>query len=81
MNGEAAAQWIADELKRVGVKPGDHGSYFQNVPAVGITLDGAESKFTFDTAQGAVSPKFPDEVTYWTPQFGSGAGEGRQGLR
>jgi Zn-dependent M28 family amino/carboxypeptidase len=73
VNGEAAAQWIADELKRVGVKPGDHGSYFQNVPAVGITLDGAASTFTFDTAQGAMGPKFPDEVTYWTPQFASNA--------
>ena len=69
VNGEAAAQWIADELKRVGVKPGNHGSYFQTVPAVAIQLDGAASRFTFDTAQGAMTPKFPDEVTYWTPQF------------
>src|SRR5215467_14628060 len=68
-NGEAAAQWIADELKRVGVKPGNHGSYFQNVPAVAIKLDGAASSFRFDTAQGAMNPKFPDEVTYWTPHF------------
>ena len=72
VNGEAAAQWIADELKRVGVKPGNHGSYFQNVPAVGITLDGMASAFIVDTAQGAVSPKFPDDVTYWAPQFASG---------
>jgi Zn-dependent M28 family amino/carboxypeptidase len=72
VNGEAAAQWIADELKRVGVKPGNHGSYFQNVPAVGITLNGTASTLTFDTGQGAMSPKFPDEVTYWTPQFASG---------
>ena len=28
-NGEAAAQWIADEMKRIGLKPGNHGSYFQ----------------------------------------------------
>ncbi len=67
--GEAAAQWIADELKRVGVKPANRGSYFQNVPAVAIKLDGASSSFTFDTARGAMTPKFPDEVTYWTPQF------------
>ena len=40
-NGEAAAQWIADEMKRIGLKPGNHGSYFQNVPAVAITLDGS----------------------------------------
>jgi len=70
-NGEAAARWIADELKRVGVKPANHGSYFQNVPAVAITLDGATSHFTFDTQQGAMNPSFPDEATYWTPQFAS----------
>ena len=70
-NGEAAAQWIADELKRVGVKPANHGSYFQNVPAVAIKLDGAASSFTVDTGQGAMTPKFPDEATYWTPQYAS----------
>jgi Zn-dependent M28 family amino/carboxypeptidase len=70
-NGEAAAQWIANELKRVGVKPANHGSYFQNVPAVAIKLDGDKSSFTVDTAQGAMTPKFPDEVTYWTPQYAS----------
>ena len=70
-NGEAAAQWIADELKRVGVKPANHGSYFQNVPAVAIKLDGGTSSFTVDTSQGAMTPKFPDEVTYWTPHYAS----------
>jgi len=29
--GEAAAQYLADELKRIGVKPGNKGSYFQPV--------------------------------------------------
>ncbi|HWA02548.1 MAG TPA: M28 family metallopeptidase [Rhizomicrobium sp.] len=67
--GEAAAQWIADELKRVGVKPGNHGSYFQPVPAVSIRLDAAKSSFAFETPKGAIEPKFPDDVTYWTPQF------------
>jgi Zn-dependent M28 family amino/carboxypeptidase len=71
VNGEAAAQWIADELKRVGVKPANHGSYFQDVPAVAIKLDGASSQLTFDTAQGAMAPKFPDESTYWTSRFAS----------
>src|ERR1700674_893700 len=36
--GERAAQWIADEMKRVGLKPGNRGSYFQAVPAVTITM-------------------------------------------
>ncbi len=30
-SGEAAAQYIADQLKRNGIKPGNNGSYFQPV--------------------------------------------------
>ncbi len=35
-SGEAAAQYIADELKRVGVKPAVGGSYFQPVSLVAV---------------------------------------------
>jgi Zn-dependent M28 family amino/carboxypeptidase len=69
--GEAAAQWIADEMKRIGLKPGYHGGWFQPVPAVNITLDAAKSSLTFGTPQGAIDPKFPDDDVYWTPQFKS----------
>jgi Zn-dependent M28 family amino/carboxypeptidase len=67
--GEAAAQWIADEMKRIGLKPGNHGSYFQPVPAVNIALDAGKSSLAFATPQGAITPKFPDDAVYWTPQF------------
>lgn len=70
-NGEAAAQWIADEMKRIGLKPGNHGSYFQRVPAANIALDAAHSSLTFNTPQGALSPNFPEQTVYWTPQFAS----------
>ncbi|MBV8450677.1 MAG: M28 family peptidase [Deltaproteobacteria bacterium] len=70
-SGEAAATWIADEMKRIGLRPGNHGSYFQPVPAVTITLDAAKSSFGFKTPHGALSPKFGDEVVYWTPRFAS----------
>ncbi|HTQ14662.1 MAG TPA: M28 family metallopeptidase [Rhizomicrobium sp.] len=70
-NGEAAAQWIADEMKRIGLKPGYRGSYFQPVPAVNIALEPAKSTQVFDTPKGAIAPKFPDETVYWTPQFKS----------
>ena len=50
--GEAAAQWIADEMKRIGLKPGNHGSCFQRVPAVNIALDPAKSSLVFNTPQG-----------------------------
>ena len=68
-NGEAAAQWLADEMKRIGIKPGNHGSYFQKVPSIVIALDAAKSTFTFNTAQGALTPKFADEIVYWTPHY------------
>jgi Zn-dependent M28 family amino/carboxypeptidase len=69
VKGEAAAQWIADELKRLGVKPAVHGNYFQTVPAVSITLDSAKSQFVFSTPKGTLAPKFADDTVYWTPQF------------
>ncbi len=69
--GRAASQWIADEMKRIGLKPGNHGSYFQTVPAVNITLDASKSSLVFKTAKGTIDPKFPDEDVYWTPQFKS----------
>jgi Zn-dependent M28 family amino/carboxypeptidase len=71
--GEAAADWIAAEMKRIGLKPGNHGSYFQDVPSVTITLDPAKSSLSFATPQGALAPKFADDAVYWTPQFKSDA--------
>jgi Zn-dependent M28 family amino/carboxypeptidase len=38
--GEASAQWIADEMKRAGVEPGNpDGTYFQTVEMVAQTVD------------------------------------------
>jgi Zn-dependent M28 family amino/carboxypeptidase len=68
-NGEAAAQWVADELKRLGIRPANHGSYFQTVPAVSITLDARASHLSFATPKGTLAPHFLDDVVYWTPQF------------
>lgn len=67
--GEAAAAWIAEEMRRIGFKPGNHDSYFQDVPSVSITLDAAASHLTFATAKGALAPGFPADVVYWTPRF------------
>jgi Zn-dependent M28 family amino/carboxypeptidase len=72
VNGEASAQWIADELKRIGVEPANHGSYFQDVGAAVITLDGAKSSFRIATPQGSVEPVYPDSAVYWTPRYASG---------
>lgn len=37
--GKLAAQYIADQLKAARVKPANKGSYFQNVPMIGLKAD------------------------------------------
>jgi Zn-dependent M28 family amino/carboxypeptidase len=69
VTGEASAAWIADELKRLGIAPANQGSYFQTVPAVSIAVDSGRSQFAFSTPKGKLTPKFADDVVYWTPQF------------
>jgi Zn-dependent M28 family amino/carboxypeptidase len=68
-NGEASAQWIADELKRIGIKPGNRGSYFQNFATVVTALDAAKSQFSFATQGGTLTPNFPEAVAYWTSHY------------
>ncbi len=52
-SGEAAAQYIADELKRVGVKPAVSGSYFQPVSLFAVKsnpntiLEVGDAKYNF----------------------------------
>lgn len=67
--GEAAADWIADDLKRMGLKPGAGASYFQDVPAASITLDSAKSSFEIVGPDGAKALRFGEEVAFWTPRF------------
>ena len=67
--GEAAADWIAEEMKRIGLQPGNKGSYFQDVPAASITLDPTRSSFEIAGKDGTRVLKFADEVAFWTPRF------------
>ena len=45
--GEAAADWIASEMARIGLKPGADGSYFQTVGMVEQSVDEALSGLSF----------------------------------
>ena len=52
--GDIAAEYIATQFALDGLKPaGDHGTYMQKVPMVGITL-APESTFSFVPTKGAV---------------------------
>ena len=52
-SGEAAAQYIADELKQIGVKPAINGSYFQSVSLFAVksnpqtVLNVGDAKYKF----------------------------------
>jgi Zn-dependent M28 family amino/carboxypeptidase len=66
-SGEAAAQYIADELKRIGVKPAVNGSYFQPVSLVAVktnpntVLDVGGTKYNFgDDFVGSTGAQIPN---------------------
>jgi len=54
--GDVAAEYIAAQFALYGLRPaGDHGTYMQKVPMVGIT-PGAETTFAFTPASGEAMP-------------------------
>ena len=67
--GENAAQWIADEMKRLGIAPGNGESYFQEVPSVTIAMDSSTSSLAILGPDGERPFKFADEAVWWTPRY------------
>src|SRR5690242_644443 len=59
--GKLAAQYIADQMKAAGVKPGNGKSYFQNVKMVGVKADPATALLV-----GNQSFKFGDDFVATT---------------
>lgn len=67
--GELTADWLAQELARIGVQPaGDDGSWFQTVGMVEQTLDENASSLSF--AGGASGEAYPmvlkEDAVIWT---------------
>ena len=69
--GERAAEWIADEMRRLGIAPGNGASYFQAVPSVTIAMDSVKSSLAILGPDGARPFKFADEAVWWTPHYDS----------
>ncbi|MGD9564346.1 MAG: M28 family peptidase [Pyrinomonadaceae bacterium] len=63
--GNRAAQYIADELKAAGVKPGNGKSYFQNVKLVGVKAD-PDTQLKVSGKAGMETFKFGDEFVATT---------------
>ncbi len=59
-SGEAAAQYIADELKRIGVKPAVNGSYFQPVALYAVKTD-PKTKLNISGNKTSASYVFGDD--------------------
>ena len=64
--GIAASQWIADEMQRIGLEPGNGDSYFQPVPLLEVTLDTANSNFEIAHNGESLGFSMPDDLVYWT---------------
>lgn len=63
--GRRAAQYIADEMRSAGVKPGNGKSYFQNVSMVGVKAD-PNTELRVAHGNAAASFKFGDEFVATT---------------
>jgi Zn-dependent M28 family amino/carboxypeptidase len=64
--GRRAAQYIADEMRAAGVRPGNGRSYFQNVKLVGVKADPATRLEVRGGKRGNESYKFGDEFVATT---------------
>jgi len=64
--GIAASQWIADEMARIGLEPGNGDSYFQQVPLVEVTLDEDNSSFDIFFNGEPMGLSMGQDVVYWT---------------
>jgi Zn-dependent M28 family amino/carboxypeptidase len=69
---QLATNYLADELKKVGLKPGNtDGTYFQKVPLVGITPTPAP--LVFKKGNRRQTLKWKDDVVAWTKHVADSA--------
>ncbi|MDZ4761187.1 MAG: M28 family metallopeptidase [Alphaproteobacteria bacterium] len=64
--GEASAQWIADEMKRIGLEPAVDGSYFQTIEMVAQTVDRQASILSFAVGGKTMDLKLGNDSVYLT---------------
>jgi len=63
---ELTINYIADEFKKLGLKPGNtDGTYFQKVPLVGITAD-PSAQLIFSFKGKKMELQFADDFVAWT---------------
>lgn len=65
--GEKAIAYIAEQFKKLGLKPGPDGSYFQDVPLTEITSK-LDAPLTFTAGGKTISAQDFTQTVAWTPQ-------------
>ena len=63
--GKKAAQYIADQMKAAGIVPANRGSYFQNVPLIGLKTD-PNTPLKISGKGGSETFKFGDDYVVST---------------
>ncbi len=67
--GERASQYIADEMKAIGLEPmGVNGTYFQPITLTEMTLS-VDSNMEIGTPEAMLPCDFPEKCVYWTKRF------------
>jgi Zn-dependent M28 family amino/carboxypeptidase len=64
---EKTITYLADQFKKIGLKPANNGSYFQEVSLMKISAD-TSMKLEITGGKGKISLKFSDEFIGGTPQ-------------
>lgn len=64
--GKRAAQYIADQMKASGIKPGNGKSYFQNVKLVGVKANPSTKLYTTGVDWGGTTLNFGDDFVATT---------------
>ena len=57
VGGKRATTWIIAQFKKLGLQPGNHGSWFQTVPTVSTTLEHAD-QIKLDVVEGGGTQTF-----------------------
>ncbi|WP_429911788.1 M28 family metallopeptidase [Glycocaulis sp.] len=65
-SGERSAQWIADELARVGVQPAGTEGWYQPVPLIEATLDEERSTLDISINGEPMGLGMRRDAVYWT---------------
>ncbi|QXQ07999.1 M28 family peptidase [Sphingosinicellaceae bacterium] len=64
--GDKAVAYIVQRMQQIGLKPGNHGKWTQDVPLVTITAKPSTAGLTIEGGAAPIALKFVDEEVIWT---------------